>query len=137
MSTSGALVLALLLAHGAQTKVADNTCEKSITFLEARGESTKGIAAVRRVIHNRALRNKSSMCSIVKRKGQFSSYRKGMKLSHVRYDKKFLLQWEKSGMLHVLDDRYTYYFRKDIAPAWASRLKCDRVVDSHRFCRDN
>lgn len=136
MSTTSAILLLMALSSSAQAKVADNACEKSITWLEARGESTKGIAAVRSVIRNRSRRSGVGACKAVKRKGQFSSYQRGMQLSRVRYTRKFLLQWEKSGMLHVLDDRYTYYFRKEITPTWASRLKCDRVVDSHRFCRD-
>jgi spore germination cell wall hydrolase CwlJ-like protein len=137
LSTAGALFLAMMLASGAQAKAEDNTCEKSITWLEARGESTRGVAAVRQVIRNRSRRSGVGTCKIVKRKGQFSSYRRGMRLSHVRYDKKFLTKWEDSSTMHVLSSEYTYYFRKDIQPEWARRLRCDRVVDHHRFCRDN
>jgi len=137
LSTAGALFLVMLLSSSARAKVADTTCEKSITWLEARGESTRGVAAVRQVIHNRSRRSGVGVCKIVKLKGQFSSYRRGMHLSQVRYDKKFLTKWEDSSTMHVLNNNYTYYFRKDIQPEWARRLRCDRVVDHHRFCRDN
>jgi spore germination cell wall hydrolase CwlJ-like protein len=137
LSTGNALLLVLMLAQGAHAKQADNTCEKSITWLEARGESAKGIAAVRQVIRNRSRRSGEGACKIVKRKGQFSSYRRGMKLSHVRYDKKFLLKWDESGTVRVLTSDYLYYFRKDIRPEWARKMTCDRVVGNHRFCRDN
>jgi spore germination cell wall hydrolase CwlJ-like protein len=137
LSASGLLILALMIASTVQANVANNTCEKSITYLEARGESSRGIAAVRQVIRNRSRRSGDSVCREVKRKGQFSSYKRGMCLSHVRYDRNFLLKWEESGKVHVLSSDYTHYFRKDIRPDWARSMKCDRVVDHHRFCKDN
>lgn len=137
MSASNALLFVMMLATGASAKNANLTCEKSITYLEARGESPKGIAAVRRVIRNRARRSGGGLCKVVKRRGQFSSYKRGMKLSAVRYDEDFLHKFEKASTMHVLSDDYTHYFRKDIRPDWARRMNCDRVVGNHRFCRDN
>lgn len=132
------LLLAILIASSQQhNAVEDIHCAKAITYLEARGEGVKGIKAVRQVIANRARKSEQGMCKVVRKKAQFSSYKPGMSLKSVRTDKKFLQAWEDSStMPPVLTKEYTHFFRRDVKPEWSRKMKCDRVVGHHVFCKE-
>lgn len=130
-----ALLLALLIAAGPVEGASNDTCTKAITYLEARGEGVRGIAGVRQVIRNRARKSGETTCKVVKRRGQFSSYRHGMNLTKVKTDKMFLTAWKKSVKIQPLTGEYTHFYRKGSTPKWARELECDRVIKNHVFCK--
>lgn len=126
----------MLLATNPQMS-ADERCKVAVTYLEARGESLKGQKAVRQVLANRARKNGTNACVEAKRKGQFSSVKKGMKLKSVKLSKKFLTQQYRVRIMpKVVPKCTTSFHNKSVRPKWIRSKRRVAVINNHVFYCD-
>lgn len=94
----------------------------------------RGQKAVRQTLKNRARKNGTDTCTEAKRKGQFSSVKKGMKLKNVKVSRKFLTDYEKLRMMSpVVPSCTTYFHAKSVEPSWAKSKRLVAVVHNHKF----
>lgn len=133
MSSAAPLLLALLLAHQADAKMTENACVQAIVYKEAGAEPTKGVAAVVQVIRHRAKKRNKTMCQVVKEKGQFSSYKKGMNLKRVEIPQKFLHKYKKAVTMPPVVPACVDSFHSGPKPEWAKRKRLVTTVAHHKF----
>lgn len=112
--------------------VANKQCMATAIFYEANMEPLEGKRAVYDVIQNRANAYKKSICQVVKAVGQFSWYpEKAMKPFDTRMQQ-MLLEVREAPIL--IDERYMWFFRRELNPRWARKMKCV-IIGNHKFCR--
>ncbi len=126
------LLLVLALASQPAHK-ADNICLRAVVYKESGNQPIRGIAATRQVILNRARKRGKSVCATVREKGQFSSVKKGMKLSKVKIPKKWLTRYKIASRMHVVPACTTYFHTVSTHPKWANERKFVKVVKDHKF----
>jgi spore germination cell wall hydrolase CwlJ-like protein len=133
LSTGNALLLALMLATGANAKAADDICLKAVAYKEAGNQPVRGIAGVIQTIRHRAKKRKKSVCSVVRESHQFSSVKRGMNLRAVKIPKKFLHKFAEASKMRSVVSKCVDSFHSGAPPRWASKGKFDRRIADHSF----
>lgn len=125
-----ALALLLLFSTNAQSSPSEDTCAYNIIFYEANGESLDGQRSVLDVVLNRARSEKKSLCKIMSAPYQFSWYgvKPLKKLDTAHLNK---VKWHSP----VLLNNEKWFFRRELSPSWARKLKCS-IIENHKFCRE-
>lgn len=143
------LILALLLqiptANNPETKqsVYDTFCHIAVGYHEARSEQIRGIHAVWDVVHNRAIKTKTSVCSVVLKPKQFTSVSKAFNLL-LDAD---LNKVDTKGLDKVLiaytgynpdlrDTKIMWYHTVSTKPYWSVKMKKVSVVGKHVFYKE-
>lgn len=118
----------------------DLNCLAEAIYHEARGESTRGQAAVAEVILNRVDSRQfaSSVCGVVNQPSQFSytiGGRKkiGNKAAYLRA--RDIARNALSGAPRVLTGGATYFHTPAVSPSWARRFKRTVQIGQHIFYR--
>lgn len=130
-------------------------CLKANIFFEARGESSKGKAAIAKVTLNRVKSKKypSSVCSVMVQPKQFS-YTHQLPWSKIQrvmqgdlrgfnsLDKAAYLESKKiaeKGLkmrLNVLPDSVLYYHANYVKPKWARKMQVVSRIGKHIFLKE-
>ena len=139
------LVLPLSQVMAEETKSYWKTQEKCLTvalYYESRGESEKGQQAVADVIVQRSLQSDTSICKVLKAKGQFSW---NAVLMWRPFPKDSLTQQEMaSNIVKQIGNRTwkssvkgsTHFHAVHVKPRWAKKFKFIKRVDKHLFYKE-
>lgn len=126
----------------ATSKVSANdvSCLAEALYHEARGEGTKGQAAVAEVILNRVDSRAfpSTVCGVVNQPSQFSytiGGRKAIRNKAAYMRARAIAEAALSGAPRVLTGGATYFHTPAVRPAWARRFQRTVQIGRHIFYR--
>jgi spore germination cell wall hydrolase CwlJ-like protein len=123
------LPLALATALSLPISPQQHTCLANAVWNEARGESLAGQKSVIEVVKNRVVREKSSYCKVLKRKGQFPWAQKiGMKPLTPKMMAVYIPAMLYPPVLN--DSRYVYF-----NTTYQHGYECQQI-GGHIFCRE-
>ena len=109
----------------------ESECLAYTLYKEANTEILRAKRAVYDVLLNRMRIRDKTACEIVKEKGQFSWYKRGMKL---KVTEDMLTELDNvSSMKPVLPRNAQYFHNKSVKPEWARKLKRVTVIGGHTF----
>lgn len=133
--TACSILFALLVVSSQHAVKAsqDDLCLRAVTYLEAGNQPTRGIAAVRQVILQRAKKRRKSVCKVVREKGQFSSVKNGMKLGRIKMSKKFLTKYRKAATMRPVVSSCVQWFHSGSKPYWAQGRAVAQSIGQHHF----
>lgn len=112
----------------------DSTCLSAMLKHEAQTESKVATRAVLDVTLNRVAKSRKTACRVIKEPGAYSWHHKNYKFKVIEKDLTRLS--EIGNMSPVLDEDYLWFFNKRLHPIWAKKLKCDRIIGMHKFCKE-
>lgn len=124
------LTLTTFTAHATENK----RCLATAIYMEGRGESVVAQAAIRDVILNRARASNTSVCNVIRQKGQFSWCLTKYPMKPYNAEMKAMLKKAEGVGRVLISENYLYFFRKELKPKWARKLKCV-VLEGHKYCR--
>lgn len=121
MSTAGAFALLLMLSSSAQARVADNACLAYTAKREAENQSLRAVKGVVEVVQHRMQKQHKSCRAIVSQRGQFSWWRKNIKM---KSEPEWLTRYEQSRKMRpVLPKCADHFHSVDVQPLWSSRMR--------------
>jgi spore germination cell wall hydrolase CwlJ-like protein len=134
LSTASAILLLMALSSSAQAKVADNTCLAYTAKREAENQSLRAVKGVIEVVQHRMQKQHKSCRAIVSRRGQFSWWRKNIKM---KTTPDWLVRYEESRRMRpVLPPCADHFYSTDIEPPkWADKMtKVSKIGKLVYFC---
>lgn len=121
MSSGGALILALMLAHGAHAKAADDRCLAYTAQRESEGQPLRAVRGVVEVVQHRMKKAHKSCKAVVSQRGQFSWWRKSVTMKNTP---EWLTRYNESRKMRpVLPHCAEFFHSTDVQPSWARKMK--------------
>jgi spore germination cell wall hydrolase CwlJ-like protein len=130
LSTTGALVLVLLLSQGAQARSADEHCKAYTIMREAGSESKRSRRAVLDVLENRMRKMHKSCKATVSQAHQFSWYKRGIKL---KVDRIRLQSYRDVATMRPVLRSCAEFFHSGEKPSWARKMKLVHKEEKLKF----
>jgi spore germination cell wall hydrolase CwlJ-like protein len=121
LSTGNALLLALMLATGANAKAVDNNCLAYVAKRESENQPLRAVRGVVEVVQHRMKKAHKSCKAVVSQRGQFSWWRKNVKM---KVEPEWLTRYNESRkMRSVLPACAEFFHSTDAQPSWARKMK--------------
>lgn len=110
-----------MLSSAAQAKGANDACLAYTAKREAENQSLRAVKGVVEVVQHRMKQQHKSCRAIVSQRGQFSWWRKNIKMKN---DPDWLTRYEESRkMRSVLPPCAAFFHSVDVQPSWSSKMR--------------
>jgi spore germination cell wall hydrolase CwlJ-like protein len=110
-----------MLATGANAKVAENNCLAYVAKRESENQPLRAVRGVVEVVQHRMRKAHKSCKAIVSQRGQFSWWRKNVKMKNTP---EWLTRYNESRkMRSVLPACAEFFHSTDVQPSWARKMK--------------